>query len=527
MELTSAHWVYLVGVLAIIAVMVARKNVVLPAVLATFITAVVFSKSVVQGVVSVFSASLVAASELFSIFLIIAVMVGLLSALRAVGADQRLVQPFVRVMRNGHIALVVLVIATYCLSLFFWPTPVVPLIGALLIPAAIRAGLPAIGAGAAVAIAGQGMALSADYVIRFQPGLSAKASGASMEEIANRGLVLSIVTGVVALILVYIPLRRHIQDPDPALLESWERSGMDSGALGEPPVTGKLAIEEERLVDINQSSDATLGPSHEAHKSGAALETVDSDAVLEGSGGLATVANLVVKSRMFAILVPIVFAVVVTYMLLGQFTSLVPEMIGGEAAALVGGTGLLLLLVVSAVTEPSNCLESFGDYITEGLVFAFKVMGVVLPIAGFFFMGNSELAGRILGLEPDAPAPGFFMDLIAEIENVIPANGFFVAFGVLLIGLLTGLDGSGSSGLPLTGALSGALGPNVGMDESTLAAIGQMGALWSGGGVLVAWSSLLAVAAFARVPVLDLARKCFLPVMAGLCVSTALAVVIF
>jgi hypothetical protein len=65
------------------------------------------------------------------------------------------------------------------------------------------------------------------------------------------------------------------------------------------------------------------------------------------------------------------------------------------------------------------------------------------------------------------------------------------------------------------------------MDPSTLAAIGQMGNIWSGGGTLVAWSSLVAVAGFARVPVLSLARKCFLPVMAGLVLSTVVAIIIF
>ncbi len=54
-----------------------------------------------------------------------------------------------------------------------------------------------------------------------------------------------------------------------------------------------------------------------------------------------------------------------------------------------------------------------------------------------------------------------------------------------------------------------------------------MGNIWSGGGTLVAWSSLIAVAGFARVPVLELARKCFVPVVSGLVLSTALSVLIF
>src|SRR3712207_8636638 len=58
---------------------------------------------------------------------------------------------------------------SWVLSLFFWPTPALALVGALLIPAAVRAGLPAIGAAMAAALAGQGMALSSDYVIGVAP----------------------------------------------------------------------------------------------------------------------------------------------------------------------------------------------------------------------------------------------------------------------------------------------------------------------------------------------------------------------
>jgi hypothetical protein len=58
-----------------------------------------------------------------------------------------------------------------------------------------------------------------------------------------------------------------------------------------------------------------------------------------------------------------------------------------------------------------------------------------------------------------------------------------------------------------------------------LAAIGQMGNIWSGGGTLVAWSSLIAVAGFARVPVIELARRCFIPVVTGLILATIVAVI--
>ena len=100
------------------------------------------------------------------------------------------------------------------------------------------------------------------------------------------------------------------------------------------------------------------------------------------------------------------------------------------------------------------------------------------------------------------------------------------AFGILIIGMITGLDGSGFSGLPLTGALSGAFGATT-AQASTLAAIGQMGAIWTGGGALVAWSSLVAVAGLCNVPVMELVRKNFFPVIIGLVVSTIVGLLIW
>src|SRR3954471_4178996 len=111
--LTAAHWVYLFGVIAIVVTMALRANVVVPAIIATFAVAAAWSGSLLGATIAVFSASLVAAKELFSIFLVIALMTSLLNALRQLGADQRMVQPFQRVMTNGHVAFVVVVVVTY------------------------------------------------------------------------------------------------------------------------------------------------------------------------------------------------------------------------------------------------------------------------------------------------------------------------------------------------------------------------------------------------------------------------------
>ncbi|MBO0849097.1 MAG: hypothetical protein J2P20_06535 [Pseudonocardia sp.] len=547
MGLTAAHWVYLVGVLLMIGITVARKNVVVPALLATTLTAWTMTGSAVTGIRAIFNASLTAAEELFNIFLIIALVTALLGALRAMRADKRMVAPFQWVMRGGWTAYVVLAAVTYAVSLFFWPTPAVPLIGAILVPAAIRAGLPAMGAAMALAIAGQGMALSSDYVIQVAPGLSAKAAGVSASAVADQALVLSLITGGVALVITAVLLRRQMRAPSPANLEEWE-AGV--AALPQPArgarrrvvaLAGSLvsgrpwrraetsAVAADRVpVGASVGAGSVPGPvvgggGENGSGAAAAGPGQGAEPSTAGSGGSGDPRDERL-ARIFAVAVPVAFLLMIGYMVLGKCTSLVPPLQGGDAAALVGGVAALLVVVaVVAMDGPAKALQTTGEHLIDGLVFAFKAMGVVLPIAGFFFLGNAEYAGKILGFEDGHPAPGLLLDLVTAAGRFIPGNPVVMCFGVLLVGMASGLEGSGFSGLPLTGSLAGALGAATGVSPVTLASVGQMGSVWAGGGVLVAWSSLLVVAGVTRVPVIDLARRCFLPVVAGLVVATLFA----
>jgi hypothetical protein len=204
-----------------------------------------------------------------------------------------------------------------------------------------------------------------------------------------------------------------------------------------------------------------------------------------------------------------------------------PELKGGAAASLVGGAAAALMIFAAmAFKGGRKMLDGAADHITEGFVFAFRAMGAVLPIAGFFFLGDSETAAAIIGV-PHDQMPSLLFDLVRAAQDWIPNSQILVAFGLLLVGMITGIDGSGFAGLPLTGALAGAFGPSSGLDVETLAAIGQMGAVWTGGGTLIAWSSLIAVAGFARVNVLDTVRVLAPPVLLGLATSTLAAVVLF
>ncbi|WP_200305936.1 hypothetical protein [Paracraurococcus ruber] len=511
-QLGSVHAVYLFGVVAIVLSMVLRANVVVPAILATFAVAATFSGSLTGATIAVFNGSLVAAKELFSIFLVIALMTSLLNALRALGADQQMVRPFRRVMTNGHVGFLVVAGVTYLISLFFWPTPAVPLVAATLLPAALVAGLPPMGAAMAIAIAGQGMALSSDYVIRVAPGISARAAGIpdAAAMVADKALVLSLITGAVALGLGYLAVRAQIRAPSQRHLDRWQ---------GGASLADSLAGQRETVAPKIGSFDKSVLALQ-------AAEGVEGEAALAGGGTLAA-APAARWCGVLAIATPVVFGALILFMLAPKVFPGLPELKGGDAAALVGGTAALMMLVASFAADGAKAMHTAADHIIDGLVFSFRAMGTVLPIAGFFFLGAGEFSGAILGLPAGTQGPDLLFEVIRAFDHLIPQNPTVVAFAVLLVGMITGIDGSGFAGLPLTGALSGALGPVAGLHPSTLAAIGQMGAVWTGGGTLIAWSSLIAVAGFCRVPVLDLARMLFLPVCAGLILSTLLAVLLF
>lgn len=456
-EMTTSHWLYLIGIIVVVLTMILRRNVIIPCIIFAFLIGWFYSGNFVTGIQVVFNASLTAAKDLFSIFLIIGLMVAMLKSLSVTGADHLLVKPLAAPMKSPLISYIILIIGTAFISLFFWPTPAVPLIGALLAPAAIRAGLPPIMAAVAISLAGQGMALSGDIVIQGAPGLSASSAGIPVDLLVTRSGILAVVTGVVAMVLVWLFNRKEI--------DAYKGSPHDVEYLAKTKEETKR--EKEHLAPFFR--------------------------------------NLLVVAMILVVIAMFVF-----------------EIRGGDASALLGGVALLVMIVTTLMTKGVEGLDFIGDCIAEGLVFAFRVMGPIIPIAGFFFLGNPEAVANILG----QGAPGFLFDIGNNIAQVIPATGFLAGFGLLIIGIITGLDGSGFSGLPLTGTLAGAIAASNTSAAASLAAIGQMGAIWAGGGTIIAWSSLVAVAGVVGVPVLDLVRKNLIPVCIALIVSTIVGVLL-
>ncbi|MFV9429728.1 MULTISPECIES: permease [Rhodococcus] len=508
--MTVAHIVFLLGLVGLIVAMALRKNVLIPAVVATFATALAYDGNVASAVMAVFRATLTAGGALFEIFVVIAAVTSMLAAMRTIGADEPMVRPFGRWMINGRVAYIVLFVVTYLLSLFFWPTPALALIGAVLLPAAIKAGLPPLGAALALAISGQGMALASDYVIGLAPSISASGAGVPADDIADRALVLSLIVGLTAAVLAwFLTIRKEIVRHSANLVSATDDPGTGGSVSGGPA--------PHPNGDLPTPENDHTGTDHTA--------PVSTVAAIDLPGTLTPVLTRPTPARAWAIGVPATFGLVLVYMMLGRFTDLVPWS-DGAGASLVGGTALVLMAAVTLTTRPADTLEHCATHFVDGLVYAFKAMGIILPVAGFVYLGIPDYSGSILGLE-DGTGPAFLFDTVESIQTYIPDNGLFAAFSMLLIGLLIGLDGSGWAGLPLTGGIAAALAPQAGMDTATLAALAQNAATWTGGGTLVIWSSLIVVAGFCRVPVGDLVRRLAIPVVSGLLVATVAAVVIW
>ena len=150
------------------------------------------------------------------------------------------------------------------------------------------------------------------------------------------------------------------------------------------------------------------------------------------------------------------------------------------------------------------------DYVTDGFLFAIRIFAPVIIIGAFFFLGGSGIT-TIMGSQFQS---GIMNDWAVWLAHNAPLNKYMAALIQMVVGALTGLDGSGFSGLPLTGSLAHTFGLAVGASVPVLAALGQITAVFVGGGTIVPWG-LIPVAAICDVNPLDLARKNLLPVLIG------------
>src|SRR5699024_9921874 len=95
-------------------------------------------------------------------------------------------------------------------------------------------------------------------------------------------------------------------------------------------------------------------------------------------------------AKLFAILVPAMLLAVVSILIYRAIFDQEHMISGGDATAFMGGTSLILLILSTFGHEGTKGLEKIIEHLREGFYFAVKIFAPVIPIAGFFFLGNPD-----------------------------------------------------------------------------------------------------------------------------------------
>ncbi|MEG6584717.1 hypothetical protein [Dendrosporobacter sp. 1207_IL3150] len=461
-EITLLHWTFSMFILLIIAAMVMRRDSSLVCIIGILLIGFFAKGSLSQAIIGIFNSFIYAINELAGTILVISLIVAMSTALAITGVNEYMVAPFARIIRSQKAAYWVIGIFMMVISWFFWPSPAAALMGAVLLPVGRRVGLPAIGVAMAMNLFGHGIALSGDWVIQAAPKLTAGAAGIPVQDVVNASIPLLFVMGIVTVSVAYWMLQRDI-------------------------AFGKLSVEPDTaLPDI------------------ITVERNEEDASLSETA-----------KKILAAMVPILFAVDVLVMYL-------LELRGGDATALIGGTAILILIVITLVVHRTKVLEKTTTYLVEGFKFGITVFGPIIPIAAFFYLGDSGFTA-IYGKVLPAGSSGLVNDLGIAMANSVPINAVIGAFTMTIVGVITGLDGSGFSGISLVGSLAKLFSVSTGSGIATLTALGQIAGIFTGGGTLIPWS-LIAVAAICNVSPFELARRNLIPVISGFLAMTLLAI---
>ncbi|WP_336980829.1 hypothetical protein [Altererythrobacter fulvus] len=464
MGLTAAHWVFFAVTISMLFAMAVRRGVIILAMLGIIALALLSPNAgqepvdqAIFAAQAMFRAAIVGGTRLFDTILLVGFMGALLHVLREEGIDRVMLMPFAGFMRGPRTAFIMIALATYLFSLFFWPTPTVLMIGALLAPLAVRAGLSPLATGMAMSMAGHGMALSADPLIQAAARITGAPGGLAPSAILPMSLLFSIVIGLVA--------------------------------LGVSLAWAKLRPREADLA-----------------------------AVPEGAGQAADVAPPTRRQIALAIVVPALLGAtaVLSIMRPSQTAD------NGMAVALMGGMAVVLLIITCVVQHGTHALDSIVDMMSEGFFLVIRIFAPVVPVLGFFMIGEGTSAEAILG----PGTPGFVYALGEHFALSGPLWCVLLPVAMVIVGAISGRDGIAFQGLPLAGTIAVMLSDGNVYQGAVLASLAQVATIWVGAGVLLSWSGVRTVANEVWLDREELANANRWPVIAGLAAGAVAAMVL-
>ena len=120
------------------ALLIKRRDTTLICVLGIFVLGLIATESLSSSVSGIFNSFIFAIKELIGTILIISIIVAMSRILIKTGVNEMMVAPLTRFLRTPALAFWGIGIIMMVTSWFFWPSPGVALIGAVLLPVAVR-----------------------------------------------------------------------------------------------------------------------------------------------------------------------------------------------------------------------------------------------------------------------------------------------------------------------------------------------------------------------------------------------------
>ena len=229
--LNALHWVYLIFIILIITSIVMRRDTSFICILGIFALGFAATFSIPLSIAGIFNSFIFAINELIGTILIISIIAGMSKVLLKTGINELMVYPFTKLIKTPALAYWIIGILMMIISWFFWPSPAVALMGAVLLPVAIRAKLPALGVAIAMNLFGHGIALSSDFVIQGAPKLTAGGAGIPVGDVVAASVPLVVVMGIVTTVAAFYFLMRDIK-------------------------SGAMKVEENALEELAAASEA-------------------------------------------------------------------------------------------------------------------------------------------------------------------------------------------------------------------------------------------------------------------------------
>ena len=429
-----------------------RRDALLPTSIGLLVVGSILKGSLVGGVMVAFNAIMAATTDLLNIIIVIALVVMMTETMQDMGSDRLMVAPLRGLLSRPSVSYWVIGFAMLVLSWFIWPTPAVALLGALVLPLAIVGGLPPLIAGMSLSIFGKGIGLSSDFIIQGTPSVTAKMTKIPVAEVISANVPIWATVSLVAAVSAFFIARNAIK----------------ASKGSEKEISASSLDMEKRAAAANATINASpIG-------------------------------------KVMAWLIPLALVLDV-YVMFDQ------KLKGGAATALVGGTVLSLTMISSCFQYKNDAFAKVMDHARHGWMFAVKVFGPVVIIAGFFWLGGDSLKDILKDRAAEGPMFHWGYFLAAH----LPINTFMVSLMVTVAGILAAFDGSGYAAIPLGTSIAMALGKPIGANVAILASQAQMAAIWTGA-TLVPWGFLAVTASFAGVDPADLARRNLWPTLLGL-----------